>query len=131
MKNLEQAVNPAGVGPVKTTADNIINRWKDEVTAAQQKTIENNKANAESAAGRIVQGTAADAKTAQKVLQSLDTTGVKTYDDLNAVQNAKLESLAKTQDKLLSKYKTTRTIDEFGKVQEGGALRIGLSKRDS
>ena len=42
MKNLEQAVNPAGVGPVKTTADNIINRWKDEVTASQQKTIENN-----------------------------------------------------------------------------------------
>jgi hypothetical protein len=42
MKKFEQSVNPAGVGPVSTTAENIIARWKEEVTSAQQKTIENN-----------------------------------------------------------------------------------------
>lgn len=40
-KDLEKSVDPAGVGPVSKTADNIIARWTEEATKAQQQTIEN------------------------------------------------------------------------------------------
>lgn len=45
MKSFEARVNPAGVGQVRATANNIINRWNDEVVnqqlAAQQRKITN------------------------------------------------------------------------------------------
>lgn len=41
MKNFEASVDPAGVGPVRTTANNIISRWNEEFVKAQQKNIEN------------------------------------------------------------------------------------------
>jgi len=41
MRDFEQSVNPAGVGPVTTTANNIIARYNQEALAAKQKNIEN------------------------------------------------------------------------------------------
>jgi ribosomal protein S17E len=41
MKQFEVAVNPTGVGPIKSTANNIIERFNDEVTKAQIGQIEN------------------------------------------------------------------------------------------
>ena len=41
MQDFERAVNPSGVGPVKSTAENIINRWKEEVLKQKQQNIEN------------------------------------------------------------------------------------------
>ena len=41
MQKFEQAVDPAGVGPVTQTARNIINRWEQESLGAQQRSIEN------------------------------------------------------------------------------------------
>jgi len=40
MKEFELAVDPAAVGPIKTTANNIIDRWNDELIVAQQKQIQ-------------------------------------------------------------------------------------------
>jgi len=42
MKDFEMAVSPAGVTPVRSTANNIIDRWNTELANAQQKTIDNN-----------------------------------------------------------------------------------------
>lgn len=41
MKDFEVAVNPTGVGPIKSTANNIIDRFNTEVTQAQIGQIEN------------------------------------------------------------------------------------------
>ena len=41
MRDFERSINPAGVGPVTSTADNIIARYQQEVVAAKQKNIEN------------------------------------------------------------------------------------------
>lgn len=41
MQRFERAVNPAGVGPVSTTASNIIDRWQSELLKQQQQQIEN------------------------------------------------------------------------------------------
>lgn len=41
MSKFEQSVNPAGVGPVQQTANNIIGRWQQEYLTQQQKQIEN------------------------------------------------------------------------------------------
>ena len=41
MKAFESAVDPAGLGTVRTTANNIIDRWNEANLASQQKTIEN------------------------------------------------------------------------------------------
>jgi hypothetical protein len=40
MKNFETAVNPAGIGPVRSTANNIIERWNQEVLNVQQQQIQ-------------------------------------------------------------------------------------------
>jgi hypothetical protein len=41
IRDFERSINPAGVGPVTSTADNIIARYQQEVIAARQKGIEN------------------------------------------------------------------------------------------
>ena len=41
IRDFERSVSPAGVGPVTTTSENIIQRFNEEVVAARQKNIEN------------------------------------------------------------------------------------------
>jgi hypothetical protein len=41
MKSFEASVDPAGLGAVRSTANNIIDRWNEANLAAQQKNIEN------------------------------------------------------------------------------------------
>lgn len=57
---------------------------------------------AENVAGRVVQGDLRDKSIAKKVLSKLDTTGVKTEQDLQGVLNKKIETLASAQNEVLA-----------------------------
>lgn len=74
----------------------------------------------EEATGQVIQGKTEDIAAAKRTLSSTDTTGVKTYKDLQTKLNSEIKPLAQQVDTELSKDPTARPISTFEKtVGEG------------
>ncbi len=102
----ESLVNPAIAGAKKTGNAIINTAQKTDVRlggeAAQNAASTNAKTAATQApkvAGQIVQGDIADIPKAQKALSQVDTSGVKTYQDLGNVLDKKIGEVSGLQDK--------------------------------
>lgn len=84
----------------KTLADEIITRSQPKVTLEQ-------------ATGQVIQGKTGDVKQAVKAISSIDTTGVKTYQDLLGKLKEKKPELLSVVDNELAKDTTQYTLDQL------------------
>jgi len=64
-------------------------------------------------AGKIVQGQTKDVPKAIRALGNVDTSGVKTYQELDEVLTSKIAAIAKEQDELLDTFTDKNAISQF------------------
>lgn len=100
--------------------ENIANRPFNKVSSvASNPSIKNlikPSNSVEEATGQIVQGGAEDVPVARRTLQSIDTTGVNTYKDLQDKINSNIKPIAEQVDKELSKDSTPKKLNTFSQT---------------
>ncbi len=74
--------------------------------------------------GKIIQGDAKSIKKATEALQLVDTTGVKTYDDLGQVLQSKVKALGMEQDRILDSVAGRRAIDSLSETITEGSKSV-------
>ncbi len=74
--------------------------------------------------GRVAQGETTDIPSFKSGLESLDTSKVKTYSDLQKTASEKIAELSKQQDQLLSKDPTPRKVQQLATEVKSGDATI-------
>jgi len=91
----------------------------DEFSVANKaKRVATQEAKVDDAVGRIIQGEPTDIATAKKVLSEVDTTGIKTYSELNDRMDETLDSLRKRVDQELESDPTIYTKFKLARKTE-------------
>jgi len=69
--------------------------------------------------GKITQGKPSDIKKVTEALKTVDTTDIKTYQELKDASRGSIQSLSKAQDKLLSGFDEAVDVNKFSKELAG------------
>lgn len=77
--------------------------------------------------GRVVQSTDEDIQAAKKALQTIDTTGVNTYEDLAKTIDDKIKVLVAAQDKVLEATPVVKKIKDFTRVVGEGKNTVTVN----
>lgn len=73
---------------------------------------------------KVLQGKPTDIESGKSALPSLDTSKIKTYEDLTKASNSKIGELSDKQDELLSQDKTPRKIQQLALEERVGGRTI-------
>jgi len=111
-------------GDIKATVENAAIGGAFPLAGAVIKKILPKKPEIEAIVGKIIQGDKADIEPAKLALQSLDTTGVKTYEDLANLAEDHIGVLASVQDDILGSIKKAVSSPKFDTVVKQGATTL-------
>lgn len=91
------------------------------------KTVESLVSEVDGIVGKIIQGDKASLDTAKSALRIVDTTGVKTYEELNSVLRDKISALATKQNSVLDTVQDSFPIDSFVRTSQVGNVRASTN----
>lgn len=86
----------------------------------QAERIQNYKQQLDKSVSQITQGKTKDLEASKRALGDLDTTGVKSYEDLKSTINDKLEAVKMKQDEHLDQYTNEIPLEQFSQTYKKG-----------
>lgn len=115
-----QKVNTIAEAPFNA----VENKIKDAITKRKAFTSVADSKQIDTLAGTITQGRSTDIEKAKAALTHIDTTGIKTYQDLGHAFDAKIENLSTKLDTVLGGNTEQRTIDKLALQSKVGNKNV-------